>query len=74
MAKHPFDSIGIDWGALSSKISKIAKTDLGDILIAIGAGVNAFRKVKSQRELEEEDNEEDSEEYEDDDEDYPPQI
>ncbi len=61
-----FDGLEINWAAITSKISKIAKTDLGDILIAVGTGMNALRKAKEQREeLEDSD---DDDEYEDDDE------
>jgi hypothetical protein len=62
---NPFDRIGINWSAISEKLSSVAKTDLGDILIAFGTGMNALRKARKQRELEEDE----EDEYEDDEED-----
>ncbi len=72
MNKSPFD-IGVNWGAISEKISKIASTDLGDILIAIGTGVNVLRKAKKQRELEDDDEDEFEDDEDDEDEElFPP--
>ena len=66
---NPFDRIGINWGAISEKISSVAKTDIGDILIAFGTGMNALRKARKQRELEEDEDEYEDDEEEDGDED-----